>query len=122
MGLCLSCCRRRRKPRTGEREPLLSPTNNKEDSLPPRQNSFEHVADVLAAIKAGKLPSQDQLTRLAIIFAKSDLLLLDGAKNGLLSQEGKRVLLDVKEVLDSFVQWGMEKNCKFHPLSHKTYY
>ncbi|KAI0646008.1 hypothetical protein C8Q79DRAFT_1001457 [Trametes meyenii] len=69
MGFCFSCCRRRKRSaddRSG-RGPLLGSgryprmPGELSDSLPPPKSQLEKAADVIAALGAGKLPSQEQV-------------------------------------------------------------
>lgn len=110
MGLCSSCCGRRAKDR-GEREPLL-PKHN--DVLPPPQNNFEKFADVLAAIAAGKLPSQDQLNHALQSLLRSDLLdpraTAQAIGYGPLSESGRKVVEDVRELCQAALEVGLQKN------------
>ncbi|KZT29508.1 hypothetical protein NEOLEDRAFT_1238916 [Neolentinus lepideus HHB14362 ss-1] len=110
MGNCSSCCRRRKSP---EREPLLPrvPTHSS-DVLPPPVSKIEKIADVLAAINAGKLPSQDQIDAALKLALASDALqpavVLRGY--GPLSESGKKVIRDVRELVNALLRTGVEKN------------
>lgn len=111
MGLCFSCCRRQRKDR-GEREPLLPKHNG--DVLPPPQTQFDKLADLLAALSAGKLPSQSQIDHALQSLLKSDILDARAAANaigyGPLSESGRRVVEDVREVMQAALEVGVRKN------------
>ena len=62
---------------------------------------------VLAALRAGKLPSQDQLDALSRVLIKSDAL---NTKSRNLSPEGQRVIQDVRGILQVLLVFGLEKN------------
>jgi hypothetical protein len=121
MGFCFSCCRRR--PKTGDREPLLPHQASITEPLPPPQSQIDKFADVLAALHVGKLPSQDQTNAALRKLLRSDVLAVEGSKSarilgqgqqyGPLSERGKTVLKDFREVIESIVQFGMEKNGPF---------
>ncbi|KAF5383154.1 hypothetical protein D9615_004963 [Tricholomella constricta] len=109
MGSCLSCFRSENA--STEREPLLP----KVAQSPPQslRSCLDKSADALAAFQAGKLPSQQQLDVFIRTITGSSLLHYDSqAFNGAgpLSENGRRVLNDIREVLESVLQLGMEKN------------
>lgn len=107
-----SCCGRRDKQRKhhDEREPLL-PTHRVEEAIP-SQHSLNKFADLIAAINNGKLPSQDQTSALVRRILNSDVFKdLDRQREGgTLSERGRVVLSDLKEVLMAFLELGLEKN------------
>lgn len=109
MGLCYSCCgRRKTKTNDPERRPLLSA----DGTLPEAHNTLEQVADALAALRAGKLPSQTQLGGLIRALLRSDLMRVNvkaGSRGGLNAEQVK-VVLDARLVLESIMQWGLDKN------------
>lgn len=114
MGSVLSSCcgSRKTKKGSGEREPLL-PTHRDEtvDAVVPTQQSLNKVADLLAALANGKLPSQDQLNHLIRrILASPIFLEINKDKHDALSRRGQLVLRDVQEVLQAFMELGLEKN------------
>jgi hypothetical protein len=113
MGFCWSCCRRRPKD-AGEREPLLPKHNKSDPVLPPPQNQLDKLADVLAALSAGKWPSQKQLDRALRALLDSDLLdphaAADSIGYGQLSQSGKKVVEDVRELVHAALELGATKN------------
>lgn len=90
-----SCCsrRRRRQTRDEERRALLDsdPNTQTPDISPLRRASV-----ILAAFRAGKLPSQDQLDNVSRSLLKSNALNLK-AQN--LSPEGQKVVQDVRGIL-----------------------
>lgn len=109
MGVCCSCLNRKRGPR-GEREPLLPKYAPK---VPP-QSQFDKVADILAALSAGKYPSQDQVDNVLRILINSDALKTENAAvNGPLSTSGHKVLNDVRGILHALIKLGMQKNGTF---------
>lgn len=108
-----TCCGRRdkqRKQHDDEREPLL-PTHRVEEAIP-SQHSLNKFADLLAAINNGKLPSQDQTSAFIRRILNSDVFKdLDRQREGgTLSERGRVVLSDLKEVLMAFLELGLEKN------------
>ncbi|KAF8999148.1 hypothetical protein BDQ17DRAFT_1328488 [Cyathus striatus] len=75
------------------------------DPLPPESKSDKFI-DILVALNAGKLPSQEQLSRIFRYVLKSELLCDDGPT----SRIGRKVIGDAREVVQSMLQLGMEKN------------
>ncbi|KDQ63980.1 hypothetical protein JAAARDRAFT_74864 [Jaapia argillacea MUCL 33604] len=118
MGFCFSCCRRQK--RSQEQDPLLPQRHvnrEHEDADPPPHSNLEKLAHVLAALNVQKLPSQDQINRILQLALRSDLLgnvdagkLGAGYGYGPLSQSGRKVVADVRLVLDAVAQIGLEKN------------
>jgi len=80
---------------------------------PPR-TPLDKVADVLAALKAGKLPSQDQLHILVKEFLASDALkasnVAGGALDADLAAESEKLVFNLREACVAVLQLGMEKN------------
>jgi hypothetical protein len=127
MGSCFSC---RRRVRRSEREPLL-PKNTSSDLLPPPTSNLDKIADVLAALGAGKIPSQAQLDGALRTLLKSDLLRADagkttfagsgygslGAARNSLSPNGGLILDDVRAIAQAMLELGMQKNGK---LGHRS--
>lgn len=108
MGILLSCCRRQKD--HSEREPLLP--KDRFDSKPPRYN--EVFADIVAAINAGKLPSQTQLDHAARIALNSDVLNVeDSSGPGTLSENWRQIVGDVREIIEAIVEIGLQKNGTF---------
>ncbi|KAJ3849730.1 hypothetical protein EV368DRAFT_2310, partial [Lentinula lateritia] len=105
MGLFLSCFRSR-KPARGreEREPLLDSELEESRQL---KDLFRKLVHIVAALDAGKLPSQHQLNHLIKVALKSEILL---PKEGSSSLAGHKVLLDVREVFGLLAVFGFEKN------------
>ena len=75
------------------------------------------VADVIAAAREGKLPSQNQLDRVARRLLKSEVLRVPNGGNEdsvaggpALSTEGMNVVLRTREVLQAGMVFGLEKN------------
>ncbi|KAI0630055.1 hypothetical protein C8Q77DRAFT_237447 [Trametes polyzona] len=128
MGFCFSCCRRRRAPRSkydheSDREPLLPASARlhtpwSSDPLPPPKTTLEKVADVVAALNAGKLPSQEQLDGALRRVLASGVLDVnagspdeaDGDAEEELEEAGRQVVENAREVCQALLQFGMEKN------------
>jgi hypothetical protein len=119
MGCGLStCCGKRAK--SQETEPLLpqyySDYTSDETIIPP-QSTFNKVADVIAAVQAGKLPTQDQLNIILQHVITSQVFHLQDEpefrSSTRLSERGRTLLSDVKEILQCLVELGLEKNSKF---------
>jgi len=118
------------KTKDGEREPLLpkyQPTNEQPTtSAPPPEilrlgdeSVVDKIIDALAALKAGKIPTQEQTTRFLQVLLKSELLKEDKSENvvpgnGPASKQGRKVLKDVRCLLQALLQFGMEKNGMFY--------
>ncbi|KAH9932567.1 uncharacterized protein B0H18DRAFT_1115809 [Fomitopsis serialis] len=111
MGFMMSCCRRRRS-HQGDSEPLLPKYTGQPRDAPGPATHVERLADVLAAFKAGKLPSQDQVTHALQRILKSPLLDADArvADYGSLSNTGREVITDMRDIAEAIVQFGLEKN------------
>ncbi|KIY66981.1 hypothetical protein CYLTODRAFT_422925 [Cylindrobasidium torrendii FP15055 ss-10] len=109
LGLCAAFCRRRRRRvrhhhgSVSERTPLLQaaaePVNIREFS--------RKAVDIIAASKAGKLPSQDQLSRAVQLLLKSKIL---DEKEMDLSLQGQVLLKDVRRISELSLVFGLEKN------------
>ena len=112
-----------------EREPLLQNThaihhhhsshnhqhNVSESGLGLERGTVDKIIDILVAFNAGKLPSQTQLSRFLRILLSSELLRQDGIGNktssvGPMSKDGRKVLNDVRNLVQSMLQFGLEKN------------
>lgn len=107
MGVCFSCCRRKR---TGEKEPLL-PFHKTAEDVQLSHDRIQKIAQVLAALSASKLPSQEQINQASRVFLKSGILHAAGDSGyGPLSERGREVLRDVEEVVQAIMQFGLEKN------------
>jgi hypothetical protein len=91
-------------------------------ALPPPRTNLDKAADVVAALRAGKLPSQAQFGHVLCSILQSRLLdphglaaatssaqLVGGDK---LSRSGRRVLADVREIIQAIQEWGVTKNCE----------
>lgn len=104
MGFCFSCCRRQK---SDEREPLLP--KNRPEAKPPRYN--ELFVDIVAALNAGKLPSQMQLYRISRIALNSDVLNVgESSGPGTLSDNWRQIVKDVREIIEASVEIGLQKN------------
>lgn len=101
---------------TDEQEPLL-PTQ-KHPSRQPGITAVDKIVDILAAFNSGKLPSQTQLSRFLQKLLSSSLLKPDGDNSistrahGPRSKEGRKVLNDVRTLVQAILQFGLEKNGK----------
>jgi hypothetical protein len=79
----------------------------------PSRDTRHSLAAAIAAHRAGKLPSQSQLSRLIDLAIGSDVLKPGGgagSRTARLGEEGQQVLSDVKDVLERVKRWGEEKN------------
>lgn len=104
MGFSFSCCRRQK---SDEREPLLP--KDRFDGQPPRYN--ELFADIAAAINTGKLPSQEQIDHASRIALNSDVLNVgESSGPGTLSDNWRKIVTDVREIIESSVEIGLQKN------------
>ena len=114
----------RNSTQTDEREPLL-PKHAAHHNLRPgeasssvsveRRGAVDKIVDILAAFNAGKLPSQAQLSGFLQVLLSSELLRLDGSQRkttsvGPMSKDGRKVLNDVRNLVQSLLQFGLEKN------------
>ncbi|KAI0699901.1 hypothetical protein C8T65DRAFT_831795 [Cerioporus squamosus] len=120
MGLYSSCCR---YDTADDHEPLLVQDRRipsyTSDPLPHPRNYLDKLADVVAALHAGKLPSQGQVNRALRHALASDLLhphsrqadsRPGGAEEEELNEVGKEVLDGVKDALQALLEFGTEKN------------
>ena len=111
---------------TDEREPLLpkhaahhnsrpgsSSLADASSALVVERGTVDKIVDILVAFNAGKLPSQAQLSRFLQIILSSELLRQDGSREtsvGPMSKDGRKVLNDVRNLVQSVLQFGLEKN------------
>ena len=118
MGFLFSCFRR---PSTDDdHEPLLSSQSSIQEELYPPESHIDKVADVIAALRVGKLPSQDQTNAalqkimrsnvLALFDSKSARVLGQKQQYGPLSDRGKTIVKDIRELVEAIIQFGLEKN------------
>ncbi|KAH8077512.1 hypothetical protein BXZ70DRAFT_698575 [Cristinia sonorae] len=108
MGLLFSCCRRSR---SSEREPLLPKHSHTDSPARPSQRDLNKLAHVAAALRAGKLPSQDQLNGYLRYISQSSFLRDDQASGGgRLSDSGRKVTEALRATVDALLQVGLEKN------------
>ena len=136
MGFCFSCCRRT-VDEHDDREPLLPRYHDQShipyrsrDPLPPPRTSFDKLADIVAALHAGKLPSQEQVNRALRHALTSDLLNPEsygglGHDHGARTKEqeeleetGRNVLHAIREASQALLEFGMEKNGESHTNAH----
>lgn len=121
MDACLSCFSSERD--GDDREPLLPKQRQPQlhKPSPPPDEPLSKLADVLAALSAGKLPSQTQINNFLQRVLQLNLLhdtqdarprptpdVLKG--NGPLSKRGRKVIQDLEEVIQALLQFGTEKN------------
>ncbi|KAL5528669.1 hypothetical protein ACEPAF_7805 [Sanghuangporus sanghuang] len=120
MGFCFSCCRGRRdkqdKDEDGERQRLLR-SDTDADALkhPEQRTPYEKIADVLAALHTGKLPSQQQIDGVLRKLLRSEFFDLDsdsghGGNGDALDEGVKKVISDGRDVAEIVLQVGLEKN------------
>jgi hypothetical protein len=107
MGSFFSCCRRRK---SSEREPLLP--KNRIEHIPPDFNRI--FADIVAALAAGKLPSQTQLDRASRFALHSEILRVDDLRSdsGTLGENWRTILKDLRKVIEASAEIGLQKNGK----------
>ncbi|KAL5523594.1 hypothetical protein ACEPAG_7767 [Sanghuangporus baumii] len=120
MGFCFSCCRRRRdrpgKDGDGESQRLLRPDTDANALKHPEQRTpYEKVADVLASLHAGKLPSQQQIDSALRKLLRSELFDVDsvsghGGDGDALDESAKKIISDGRDVAGILLQVGLEKN------------
>ncbi|KAG7570921.1 hypothetical protein FFLO_01119 [Filobasidium floriforme] len=100
-----------------------------QSKLPSKQQRIQ-VSQSVGALKAGKFPSQDQVSRMIDVVVNSDVLKSGGGPNSRtarLGEEGTRLSEDFKNVLRCLKKWGEEKNGDdllqnlFHNASHIDY-
>ncbi|KAL4248743.1 hypothetical protein ABKN59_007176 [Abortiporus biennis] len=112
MGGCLS---RRKYGSSSEREPLL-PQNRPgaRSNLDPNgdiaRRRLEKAMDIVAALRAGKFPSQSQLNIIFEHLLRSDVLSQSNAREGEISKQGQAVIDSVRTFLQVSIQVGLDKN------------
>ncbi|VDB88820.1 unnamed protein product [Peniophora sp. CBMAI 1063] len=111
MGFVLSCCRRRKDRKNDEEaRPLLRDVEESSDQA----RLMARLANIVGALKASKLPSQEQLNRAIRLLLASDALKPAVAAATLqayeLSEPAARVLLCFRQTLEMVAQIGLEKN------------
>ncbi|KAF9266356.1 hypothetical protein L218DRAFT_63968 [Marasmius fiardii PR-910] len=128
MGLCTSCFRTKRRRRVrnltsnsssgsnfgcdDERRPLLGAAA--EANARERYYEYEtRWVNTIQALQKGKLPSEQQLNRaLKGVLKLLDAIGVDRAHRGGMSEPGRALLVDLRETVEAFMIWGIEKNCK----------
>jgi hypothetical protein len=102
---------------TDEREPLLpkpTPSHTTHPSVERETTVIDKITNILVDLNTGKLPSQTQLSKFLQNLLSSQLLKQDhGNKtsgHGPLSKEGRKVLSDVRNLVQAMLQFGLEKN------------
>lgn len=89
------------------------PSNSQVRNNIPSKSQRIQVSQSLGAIKAGKAPSQTQISKIIDVVLDSDVLKSTGGPNSRtarLGEEGSRVAEDYKKVLSLLKKWGEEKN------------
>ena len=92
-----------------ERTPLLQDVEAMAQSAKP---DLLHIAKIIGALQAGKLPSQSQVdSALSTLTSKTSILSPERRKGeGKLSENGRLILEDVKLVLQKLQVWLGTKN------------
>jgi len=92
-----------------ERTPLLSDAQSMAQQAKP---DLLHIAKILGALQAGKLPTQSQIDRaIDALTSKRSILSPDRRKGeGKLSENGRTILEDVKTILQKLKTWSDSKN------------
>lgn len=92
--------------------PLLS-----NDTVEQGQRGLEKIAQMSAAVNAGKMPSSDQLATIVQRLLKSNMLQPElGSRvagkvgGGRLSDKGRTLVLETRGLLEALVQFGMTHN------------
>ncbi|KAJ6486848.1 hypothetical protein C8R45DRAFT_996226 [Mycena sanguinolenta] len=108
MGGFWSCCRREK---SSEKAPLL-PKSRPIDH--PTNSVFDKLADIVGALNSQKLPSQEQLSSFLQHALRSELLRNPTntlpTRGGPLSQRGVALMFELRELVDSLLRIGLEKN------------
>ena len=146
MGICTSCLRRTKesiytsKRPQEERQPLLGPSSTDFNTDTDTDTDAEFwytkkIADVLGALRAGKLPTTDQLNngirvvlgRLRSALEGDDFGFLDDSQRsrpnargiisdrelGGVNERGTKVVEDVRALLEVVGEVGLEKNSMY---------
>ena len=107
---------------TDEREPLLPKPTTSHKTRPSVERGgttvIDKIIDILVVLNTGKLPSQTQLSKFLQSLLSSQLLkpghVTAGSNktsvHGPLSKEGRKVLNDVRNLVQAMLQFGLEKN------------
>lgn len=124
MGLCLSSCRRRRRRRHSngslrphyqysEESPLLGDPNVDDSQSTGNAivNVVNKAVEIIAALKNGKYPSQDQVDSLLRWFLQSDIL--RESRYTRISEQGQRIIHDVHHLCSVLLIFSVEKNGTF---------
>lgn len=89
------------------------PSRSQVERAIPSESQRIQLSQSVGALKAGKLPSQDQISQIIDFVVSSDVLKATGgpsSRTARLGEEGSRVLEDLKNVLRAVKKWGEEKN------------
>jgi len=81
-----------------------------QEAAPDQSTQFQ-LARAYGALKAGKLPSQKQITNLLVLLRDSSILQTGTfERTGRFSDDGVRLIQDIKATIDSLVKIGNSKN------------
>jgi hypothetical protein len=82
---------------------------------------MDRTTSIIAALQAGKLPSTEQLSIAIDNLLKSDLLQVESvAGSPQLTQQGKTLAGDIREILSAYKALGEVSNCTSLPSHRKT--
>ncbi|KAK0230134.1 hypothetical protein IW262DRAFT_380571 [Armillaria fumosa] len=121
MGLCLSSCRRRRRRYSrdsscrrhqySEESPLLCDSIDdpgSQSTVINAVNLANKAVEVVAALKSGKYPSQEQMDSFLRWFLQSDVL--RESRYTQISEQGQQIIHDVRRLCSILLVFGAEKN------------
>lgn len=122
MPSCFPCFGRRRSA-PSERAPLLPKYHPKPEAAAPQplpvdppRSATDRILAVLAALSAGQLPDQAQVSRALQALLSSDIFRAEvdrgavGTGEGPMSTTGHRVLGGARELAQALLRFGDEKN------------
>ncbi|KAG7090058.1 hypothetical protein E1B28_011675 [Marasmius oreades] len=138
MGICTSCFRAKRRRRVrnltstsdsrsklgfdDERRPLLGAAA--EANARERYYEYEtRWANTIQALQRGKIPSEKQLNRaLRCSLKLLDAIGVNRDYEGGMSEQGRRLFVDLREMVEAIMIWGIEKNydSKLQTIVHKV--
>lgn len=83
------------------------------DEVPDAKDPIQKATDVLAALKAHKLPSQDQVNKALQLLLKSNVLNIgDVGGSGPVGDDTRNIQHDLKNLAEAIMEVGLEKNGK----------
>ena len=95
-------------------QPLLPTSNQDLNQLQPSVSTLNKFIEITAALRSGKLPTQEQVDKLLQNLSNSDILNSDAiGRTGRFSAEGSLVVEDIRVVIESLQRLGKEKNGSF---------